>query len=143
LPNGWEYRLPTEAQWEYACRAGTTTTYCFGDDPKQLGDYAWYKDNAEARTHAVGQKKANAWGLHDMHGNVWEWCRDAYQGKLPGGEDPEVRAGSYRVFRGGSWGDSNELKINRQKFWGSDFSEDHLEFVPRRPSARHNRKAKN
>ena len=103
-----EYRLPTEAQWEYACRAGTTTTYSFGDDEKQFGDYAWFRGNAmnagEEYAHKVGWKKPNPWGLHDMHGNVWEWCSDWYDGKLAGGIDPVgPNAGSFRVLRGGDW----------------------------------------
>ena len=100
LPQGWEYRLPTEAQWEYACRAGTTLVWDnekdlvypskFEDDLSELGDYAWYIKNSDDKPHPVGQKKSNAWGLCDMHGNVSEWVRDAWQSKLSGGENPEV-----------------------------------------------------
>jgi len=95
-------RLPTEAEWEYACRAGTT-----GDYAGNLDDMGWYSSNSGQQTHPVGQKKPNAWGLYDMHGNVWEWCWDWYDGNLPGGSDPIGPAsGSGRVLRGGGWGDA-------------------------------------
>ena len=93
--------LPTEAQWEYACRAGTTTTYYWGD--AMDGAYAWYSGNSGSKTHPVGTKLPNAWGLYDMSGNVWEWCRD-WSGTLAYGTDPKGSAsGSYRVERGGNW----------------------------------------
>jgi len=113
LPAGWQYTLPTEAQWEYACRAGTKTRYSFGDDESVLNDHAWWGilfGNANAKreeyAHAVGTKKANPLGLYDMHGNVYEWCRDWYVKELPGGIDPQGPAkGMGRVIRGGSWVD--------------------------------------
>jgi formylglycine-generating enzyme required for sulfatase activity len=107
LPRGYVYALPTEAQREYACRAGTTTAYSFGNAPSDVGDYAWYKTNAndanERYAHRGGQKKANPWGFYDMQGNIWEWCRDYYAEKLPGGTNPLVKSGMYRVSRGCAW----------------------------------------
>jgi len=98
--------LPTEAQWEYVCRAGSKTRFCFGDDDSGLGDYAWYGSNSDSKTHPAGGKKPNTWGLYDIHGNVWEWCSDWHADSYanaknvdPAGPD----SGSDRVLRGGGW----------------------------------------
>ena len=110
--NGTGYRLPTEAEWEYVCRAGSTTRYNFGDDAADLGEFAWYSGNSQTQnvrlSHPVGQKRPNAWGLYDMHGNVEEWCWDGYEAdyysKNPSSADPlgPSQAAS-RVNRGGCW----------------------------------------
>jgi formylglycine-generating enzyme required for sulfatase activity len=114
---GQQYRLPTGAEWEYACRAGSAKDYCFGDDPSGLGDYAWFADNSDEKPHKVGLKRANAFGLHDMHGNVMEWAVDGFSEEgyaaladkpqpikaiqtVQWAKDPEMR-----LLRGGSWQD--------------------------------------
>jgi formylglycine-generating enzyme required for sulfatase activity len=109
-----EYRLPTEAEWEYACRAGTTTEFSFGDEASELGEYAWYLDNSRDRTHQVGTKKPNAWGLYDMHGNVWEWVEDDshlnYEGAPADGRAwVDKPRSSFRVMRGGSFLDGGRV----------------------------------
>jgi formylglycine-generating enzyme required for sulfatase activity len=104
---GRRYRLPTEAEWEYACRAGSILRCCFGEEVGELGQYAWYDGNSAFKTHPVGQKKPNAWGLHDMYGNVWEWCADRYDERYyqvsPADDPAGPSVGSSRVLRGGSW----------------------------------------
>jgi len=137
LPPGWKYTLPTEAQWEYACRAGTTTRFSFGKTSKRGDEFAWSYANckgAEHYPHRVGMKKPNPWGLYDMHGNVHEWCLDYYRETLPGGEDPlieegMVNEGNGRVKRGGCFSGNLDkiarsaarskegIYINRRFYW--------------------------
>ena len=111
------YRLPTDGEWEYACRAGSTTAYSFGASAKSLGDYAWFFENSGDATHPVGEKKPNAWSLYDMHGNVWKWCSDWY-GVYPKNAvtDPVgPQVGSPRVLRGGGW--ENNFAGCRSAVW--------------------------
>ena len=134
LPEGWEWRLPTEAEWEYAARAGTTGTR-YG----KLDLIGWYVWNAEGQTHAVKGKVSNAWGLYDMIGNVWEWCAD-WHGKYPTGSvtDPTgPSSGSYRVFRGGAWNlvaDGARSAVRDRSF--PRYSETFLGFRPALSSVR-------
>ena len=121
---GKKYRLPTEAEWEYACRAGAEGKYCFGDDESLLGEYAWYAENAGKVTHNVGTKKSNAWGLHDMHGNVWEWCLDRYADDYSDtpldGSAYAVASEKGRVLRGGSYnGDADKCTCTSRINLGS------------------------
>jgi len=105
------YRLPTDAEWEYACRAGATTRFSFGNDVSSLGDFAWCRSNAyevdQEYAHSVGQKKSNLWALYDMHGNVTEWCNDWYDNgsysNSPSVDPPGPPSGTYRSLRGGTW----------------------------------------
>jgi formylglycine-generating enzyme required for sulfatase activity len=113
LPGNWEYRLPTEAEWEYACRAGSTNRFSFGDDEARAGEYAWTAENSDGATHSVGQKLPNTWGLYDAHGNVWEWCMDWFAPypamHLTNPIGPST--GKFKVFRGGGW--DKEAKFAR------------------------------
>ena len=142
LKTGKSYRLPTEAEWEYAARAGTTTPYFFGSDPKQLGDYAWYAANAEDVTHEVGKKKPNPWGLYDIYGNVTEWCVDSYKkdvyASFPTDKptlSPVLIPGPDRfshVARGGAWSD-DPSKLRSAARRGSDKS--WIKRDPQRPQS--------
>jgi len=105
-PEG-KFQLPTEAQWEYACRAGSSTSYCFGNEVSELSVYAWYCQNSQLRSHPVGTKRPNAWGLYDMHGNVCQWCQDCYgrdyYAHSPTDDPAGPATGSERAFRAGGW----------------------------------------
>jgi formylglycine-generating enzyme required for sulfatase activity len=142
LKTGKGYRLPTEAEWEYACRAGTTTAYYWGDDAKKIDEYAWYDGNSEEKTHKVGTKKPNAWGLYDMAGNVSEWCLDTYDkdyyktfplNKATIAPVLLPTANRFRnVARGGSWTDEAPLcrsasRVGSEKSW--------IKLDPQRPQS--------
>jgi formylglycine-generating enzyme required for sulfatase activity len=119
---GWRFGLPSEAQWEYACRAGSTGRYAFGDEEARLGEFAWYSANSRSSTHPVGQKKPNAWGLYDLHGNVWEWCEDLWHGNYEGAPTDgrawtEGGDQNARVLRGGSLDDHPWLVRAADRFW--------------------------
>jgi formylglycine-generating enzyme required for sulfatase activity len=118
LPSGYEYRLPSEAEWEFACHAGTTNLFSFGDTTTEADQYAWTLENSEATTHPVGLKRPNSWGLYDMHGNVWEWCSDWFAPYSPGPvTDPQGPPESkYKVFRGGSWNHAIEFARCSSRF---------------------------
>ena len=124
------YRLPTEAEWEYAARAGSSTDYSFGNDPQQLRLHAWYKENAGGKTHPVGKLKSNAWGLHDMLGNVWEWVQDWY-GRYPSDAvtDPqEISAGTHRMRRGCGWNNVAEACRTPNRYSVVGFRDDFIGF---------------
>ena len=118
LSNGYEYRLPSEAEWEYACRAGSTNLFSFGDDVGIAGEFAWTTENCDATTHPVGLKRPNSWGLYDMHGNVWEWCSDWFE-PYPAKPltDPVGPATSkYKVFKGGGWNQEAQFARSSSRF---------------------------
>jgi len=118
LPPGYQYRLPSEAEWEFACQAGTTNLFSFGDTATEAGQYAWTMENSEGATHPVGQKRPNPWGLYDMHGNVWEWCSDWFA-PYPATHltNPLGPATSkFKVFRGGGWNQAIEFARSRNRF---------------------------
>ena len=128
---GAKYRLPTEADWEYAARAGSQTAYSFGDDSRQLGKYGWFRGNADNTTHPVGQLQPNAWGLYDMHGNVWEWVQD-WRGQYTAEPvtDPQGPvSGLARVIRGGWWsGEARSCRAAYREAGARDYRNDNLGF---------------
>ena len=118
LPSHYEYRLPTEAEWEYACLAGSTNRYSFSEEPGEPEKYAWTGENADAATHPIGLKLPNAWGLHDMHGNVWEWCSDWFEPYPPRPLTDPIGpvSGKYKVFKGGGWNQDVEFARSANRF---------------------------
>jgi formylglycine-generating enzyme required for sulfatase activity len=120
------YRLPTEAEWEYACRAGSTGQYTSGENESDLARVSWYVGNSDYKTHPVGGKEPNAWGLYDMHGNVWEWCNDWYGTYDNTTTNPvQTKKSSYRVIRGGAWSENAAecRSSNRNKYYqGTSFN---------------------
>lgn len=125
-----KYRLPTEAEWEYAARAGTITAYSFGDDAARLGEYAWYKGNSGEHTHPVGKLKPNPWGLYDIHGNVWEWVQDWYQRYQPEAvTDPQgPDRGTHRARRGCAWNNVAEVCRSTNRYSSPGYRDDFLGF---------------
>jgi formylglycine-generating enzyme required for sulfatase activity len=128
---GRKVSLPTEAQWEYACLAGSTKPYCYGDDPKKIGEYAWYWGNTrnakppEPYAHQVGTKKPNAWGLYDMHGNLWEFCNEScdkeFYSRSPKVDPRNTKKTPLRAVRGGSWHNgSRESRSTMRSTWTGD-----------------------
>jgi len=118
LPTSYEYRLPSEAEWEYACRAGTTNLFSFGDDAGKADQFAWTAENSDATTHPVGLKRPNPWGLYDMHGNVWEWCLDWYEPypAAPLTNPAGPATSKFKVFRGGGWNQDIEYARSANRF---------------------------
>lgn len=131
---GQKVKLPSESQWEYACRAGSTGKYCFGDDVSKLENYAWYSENSGSKTHPVGEKLANSWGLHDMHGNVWEWCGDVWHENYNGAPTDGsawLKDGSQNIhaLRGGSWFDEDIGCRSSVRYWDdADLRYDNIGF---------------
>jgi formylglycine-generating enzyme required for sulfatase activity len=126
-------RLPTEAEWEYACRAGSQKKYCFGDDVSRLEEFAWFNKNSGGKLHPVGEKKPNAWGLFDLHGNVWEWCqdwwKDDYYKHSPKTDPAGPERGSARVLRGGSFrNDPDSLRCSSRSNYDPDIRGHYIGF---------------
>ena len=118
LTGGYVYRLPTEAEWEYACRAGSTNRFSFGDDQAEAPRFAWTAENSDGRTHPVGLKEPNPWGLHDMHGNVWEWVFDWFANYPEADQVDPIgpSEGKFKIFRGGGWNQDAEFARSANRF---------------------------